>query len=493
MALDPSAFAASRVNFSPLLQAIQGYRQGMDANFDFRGQQELGAALASGNMQGARDAAGKYGMDTNVLLTLGEKARQEQERQRMAEALKNPNLTRGMSPAYMAALEALPPEQRAAHLAQAQSPVTQSQLAGQAISRQLTQAQLAQAKSMTPESRAQLAQQYGLTGEGARQFILTGQMKEENPITPIIREMAGEFKQPQSGPPAALSPSPAQPGPRLIPQSFDGAQQGDPNLINVQQPVPSQFQPQTQAPKMVQTPMGAMPEDKAKRLGFALALAGKGDAGKMLAESNPDAIGKEGGNLIDKNSIGQFDAIGRLESMAAEYDPKLQTKQARLGQWFNQQLAGWGALPPQKQQELTQFVQQRAAAINNFNLRLKEASGTAVSAQEFERNQAELPNPGTGIANGVFDGDDPVTYAAKMRKGISLLKMGMARNLYLKNQGFRGSIDEAARVIPVEQMPGVINKRGAEIEQQLLQANPKADRTSIDRAVKDALKKEFGI
>lgn len=129
MALDPSAFAANRINFSPLLQAVQGYRQGMDANFDFRGQQELGAALAAGNMQGARDAAGKYGMDTNVLLTLGEKARQEQERQRMAEALKNPALTRGMPAGFMAALEALPAEQRAAAIAQAQNPLTAAQLA----------------------------------------------------------------------------------------------------------------------------------------------------------------------------------------------------------------------------------------------------------------------------------------------------------------------------------------------------------------------------
>lgn len=490
--LDPRAFD-SRIDFSPIMNALDGYQRGMQESRAYEGNQKVGNELANKNYDAAIAIAGQYGMPPSMLLQLGDKYRQEQERQRAAAALQNPALTKGMPAPYMAAIQALPPDQQAAQLAQAHSPVTQSQLAGQSLSRQLTQAQLGQAKSMTPEGRAQLAQQYGLTGEPARQFILTGQMKEESPLAPIMRQLAGEFQQPQSGPPAALSPSPSQPGPRLIPQSFDGGQQGDPNLINVQQPVPSQIQAQAQPPKMVQTPMGAMPEDKAKRLGFALALAGKGDAGKMMAESNPDAIGKEGGNLIDKNSIGQFDAIGRLESMASEYDPKLQTKQARLGQWFNQQLAGWGALPPQKQAELSQFVQQRAAAINNFNLRLKEASGTAVSAQEFERNQAELPNPGTGIANGVFDGDDPVTYAAKMRKGISLLKMGMARNLYLKNQGFRGSIDDAAKVIPVEQMPGVINKRGDELEQQLLQANPKADRTSLDRAVKDALKKEFGI
>lgn len=206
MALDPSAFAASRVNFSPLLQAIQGYRQGMDANFDFRGQQELGAALASGNMQGARDAAGKYGMDTNVLLTLGEKARQEQERQRMAEALKNPNLTRGMPPAYMAAIQAMPPEQQAAALAQAHSPVTKSQLEGQAISRQLSQAQLAQIKNQTPEARAGMAQSLGLqpgTNE-FRTFVVTGQLSQ--PQQPKYMEVNGKVVAiPANGGPASVA------------------------------------------------------------------------------------------------------------------------------------------------------------------------------------------------------------------------------------------------------------------------------------------------
>lgn len=186
-------------NFSPLLQAIQGYRQGMDQNFDFRGQQAVGAELASGNMQGARDAAGKYGMDTNVLLTLGEKARQEQERQRMSEALKNPALMQGMSPAYAAAVRVMPPEQQAAQFAQAHSPVTKSQLEGQAMSRRLSEAQLAQIKNQTPEARAAMAQSLGLqpgTNEH-RSFVVTGQLLQ--PQQPKYMEVNGKIVDPASG------------------------------------------------------------------------------------------------------------------------------------------------------------------------------------------------------------------------------------------------------------------------------------------------------
>ena len=42
---------------------------------------------------------------------------------------------------------------------------------------------------------------------------------------------------------------------------------------------------QPQAPAMVDTPMGRMTADRAKQLGFAMSLAGKGDAGKMLFDA----------------------------------------------------------------------------------------------------------------------------------------------------------------------------------------------------------------
>ncbi|UOF81818.1 hypothetical protein [Caudoviricetes sp.] len=449
----------------------------------------------------------------NALMAYGKQAREEQERMGLVESFgripelsaqaqslaKNTEVARNVLAQYMNPMLPIHRQQMETSAAQHAATLAENRrMHDQTIMQQnrLYDLQAGQIRNASPEGRAAYALQAGIqrgTPEfnefvfGIKRPDFADQLIARMGQTPSPATMSPSAPQP----PAAMSPSPSMPGPRLMPQSFDGGRpQGDPNLIRVQSAAPSPAQP---APQTVNTPMGQMSQDQARQLGFALALKGKGEAGKMMAESNPDALGKEGANLVDKNAVGQFDAIGRLESMAREFDPNLQTKQARMGQWFNQQLAGWGALTPQKQAELSAFVQQRAAAINNFNLRLKEASGTAVSAQEFERNQAELPNPGTGIMNGVFDGDDPVTYAAKMRKGISLLKMGMARNLYLKNKGFKGGVDDAAKVVPVEQMPAVINKRGAEIEQQILQANPKADKAAIDQVVKDVLKKEFGI
>ena len=189
--LDPRAFDSS-INFSPLLGALQNYRQGMDQEYKWKGQQALGTAIANKDYQGAQAAAGQYGMDLSVLMQVGEFGRQAQERDRQAEALKNPLLTQGLQPGYAAALETLAPEQRAAQLAQAQSPVTQSQLATAATGRQLSQAQLAQLRNQTPEVRATMAQGLGLKPGTYEHnaFVATGQIVA--PQAPKSMEVNGK-------------------------------------------------------------------------------------------------------------------------------------------------------------------------------------------------------------------------------------------------------------------------------------------------------------
>ena len=147
--LDPRAFDSS-IDFSPLLGALRNYRQGMDAEYKWKGQQALGTALANKDYQGAQTAAGQYGMDPSVLMQVGEFGRQAQERQRQEEALKNPLLTQGLQPGYAAALATLAPEQRASQLAQAQSPMTAAQIAASRASTAHAYGQESRAQAMAP-------------------------------------------------------------------------------------------------------------------------------------------------------------------------------------------------------------------------------------------------------------------------------------------------------------------------------------------------------
>jgi len=54
----------------------------------------------------------------------------------------------------------------------------------------------------------------------------------------------------------------------------------------------------------------------------------------------------------------------------------------------------------------------------------------------------------------------------------------------------RGSLDQ---FMSLDDVPAIIEQRGAEIERDLKAANPKADPMSIEKRVDQQLKREFGI
>lgn len=118
---------------------------------------------------------------------------------------------------------------------------------------------------------------------------------------------------------------------------------------------------------------------------------------------------------------------------------------------------------------------------------LKDLSGTAVTENEMQRQLLDLPNPGKGIT----DGDSPPDFEAKLNGAIKFQRSAIARARYLRSQGFTGKPWEAG--IALEDVPGLIDKRGAEIENQLKQANPNADPMAIQKATRNAIKQEFGI
>ena len=131
MAIDISAFD-STVNMNPLLRAIEGYRQGVGEQFKFQNNQKIGGAIARGDTQGAMSAAAEGGSDVPTLMAIAEKHRAEMERQRQEQALaqmkSNPEIAKRMNPAFAAALEALPAEQRATQYAEVTNPITREKL-----------------------------------------------------------------------------------------------------------------------------------------------------------------------------------------------------------------------------------------------------------------------------------------------------------------------------------------------------------------------------
>ena len=318
----------------------------------------------------------------------------------------------------------------------------------------------------------------------------------QNPQKDPVREMIIERLQRARGgqqPQAA----PAQP-PQLQPQSAPGGP-ANPNIKLIadgQPPMAPQGQqaPAMPAPDMVQTPFGPMSKQEATDLGGAMLLDPRyATAGRAIldaAQGGGAGLSKPAENQLDERTISAASTLGRLQEIKKRFKPEFLQIPDRLKMMG----ASWGAkfggkLAPQDQKQLQDFARFKATAFDNFNQLLKEMSGTAVSAQELTRQQIVQPNPGEGL----FDGDDPVTFMSKIEQGERLARAATARMNFMRKQGLQFNKDTAEQFMRLEDVPSAIRQRGSQIEQELRQTNPQADPMAIQEETKRRLKQEFGV
>ncbi len=344
------------------------------------------------------------------------------------------------------------------------------------------------------ESKAKLGLMGAQTGLANAQAKVAGQKDIFNEF--IVNELRGaQQPQPQPQPQGGVQPQSfnggAQPGRNAMMPVADTGDQPDPNLI-LAQTAPQGGAPAQAQPDMVDTPMGPMTRERARKLGLALALGGKGEAGKMFAESTGSGLGKEGQNKLDKDFLDAADQHARLRTIGSSMDPKYLQVPFRINMWGKSLASKAGALKKEDQEELYKYSTFRRDAASNLNLLVKERSGGAVTPQEFDRQGVEIPNPG----NGIFDGDDPVTFKAKYDRAYEVVTLGIARNAYLRKADPKNAaktVKELSEMLPVERMRDVVNNRAKAIEGELIKANPGIDKRVIDREVDMRVKREFGI
>jgi hypothetical protein len=334
--------------------------------------------------------------------------------------------------------------------------------------------------------------------------------KQNDPVEAMLLErLRGTGSQPSAAGTQSSSPQPQFSGPRnqaLPPMPMPQAQ---PQSYTAPSPAPGiQFasdtatvpgspsaQPQAapQAPDMIDTPYGRMTREEAKQMGGTMLLSPKyAAAGKALFDaaggaSDPNALGKTAANQNDKEELTATGQLATLNSIKSNYNEKFLNIPTRFKLWGASLADKFGALNPQDKADLTAYTQFRQSSWHNLNRVLKDLSGTAVTDNEMQRQLLDLPNPGKGIA----DGDSPTEFDAKLKNSIAFTTSAIARARYLRTRGFTGKPWEAG--IAVEDMPAIINQRGAEIEQQLKQSNPNASPTQLQQATTRQIKQEFGI
>jgi hypothetical protein len=189
-----------------------------------------------------------------------------------------------------------------------------------------------------------------------------------------------------------------------------------------------------------------------KSSGRIVATAPKSPSGPGMSVTLPDGtvmqvgggnnapLGKPAEGDIQKRSINAAEIGSRLAGIMQGYDAKYLTIGNRIG---NEILSGWAKLNPNsldehQKKELGDFAEFKSDSIGNLNSVMNELSGAAVSDQEAGRIRAQFPNPGTGI----FDGDDPVSFARKANKVIDNTNKALARYQYYQLVGVPSNLEE---------------------------------------------------
>jgi len=357
----------------------------------------------------------------------------------------------------------------------------------QPLNMDMLRAQVEQAKAaaqLTPLQRAHLQAQTGMTNAHADLFrAQAAAAQQRDAMDQLILQSIGGGQQPSAAP----AQTPIRPVADTAPRP-----PGDPMLIQTQAAQPAQPQ-QGQADPIVQTPMGPMPASRARILGFLMAYKGKGDAGRMLAESaDPGKLPKTVVDDVAKEEIKNTDLMGRLAQIQRSFKPDFlsyenQAKQYGIS-WLDKFDATRSKLPPQELQTHAEYAAFRRDVTDNLNRYIKEITGAAMGVEEAKRIISSMPNMNDG----------PTEFKAKLDSTVRAAQLALARQRYLRKEGlngqpWQGTPEDAARDMPLEKMQGNIRRDTMNLLQQLKSQHPNANPEQINGAVRAIIRQKYGI
>jgi len=339
---------------------------------------------------------------------------------------------------------------------------------------------------------------------------------EGDDMTPPPAQPPAAAGQPGSQPgrpPQQPVPPQTAPRPRQMSAPVEDPQQGDPNLIRTQatlppppgtQPPAPQPAPASLPPGMVQTPRGPMPAPQARALGQRMLVDPELRPLGQDIIKQADAIEGQGGldktakGETEKSMVSDIHHLARLNDIERSYQKEFLEIKPRLRAALNanRELIG-SKLNPEEREQLEKLTTFRKQVISNFNLLLKEASGAAVTEQEFNRMKLQEPN---AEWTGMFGRwDSPTEFESKLASGKRLLIASIARKNWLRTQLnlTPEQIGEMAKgdMMPIrlDEMPATMKRWEQQRMLEIRRANPRAGDDEVQRQTAIDRHKVFGI
>jgi hypothetical protein len=205
-----------------------------------------------------------------------------------------------------------------------------------------------------------------------------------------------------------------------------------------------------------------------------------GGARRTQLNVNTGELSKPTKAKLEEELLTTGNAASRLAQIQSTFRPEYLNIKFRGQQEWAGLKDKFVNLDPKEKNVLQGYSVYRQNATNNLNQTIKDLTGAAMGVQEAERIIAGAPSAGTGV----FDGDSPSTFEAKLNNQIKQIQYALARKQYSLKRGLRWE------ATPLDKMPDIVNNRGKEIAQQFkLDPTKQADLNTINRQ----LAAEFGI
>lgn len=181
------------------------------------------------------------------------------------------------------------------------------------------------------------------------------------------------------------------------------------------------------------------------------------------------------------------DALARMNSIESKFKPEYQQLGTRWSNtWANIKDKAGIPLDEPTRAQLEDFSGYRRETSANLNQTIKDITGATVSEQEAPRLMLEIPNAGSGL----FDGDGPTEFQAKVKGTKDAIASSIARAEYARKNGLS---KEQQFSIPLGTIPQMIEQKGNQYRDEMKKQNPQAPDGQINEMVKARLREEFGL
>ena len=206
----------------------------------------------------------------------------------------------------------------------------------------------------------------------------------------------------------------------------------------------------------------------------------------------PGGMQKPTAAKVEEKQLAANEGLSRISNIVKSFKPEFQEIPTKLGVAWSSLKSKMGAnIPPEEKAKLQEFAAFKQDSLENINLYIKEITGAQMSEKEADRIRRAQPDPGDGI----FGGDDPVSFKSKLVNQYKKLRMAAIRQGFYLKQGLGDAalkqLIKNDDVVSLERMEKILDDRGAAYEAEIKKQDPNISTADLFSQVKARLAKEF--